>query len=59
MGHVDVARRAAQLFDEVIVAVYEGQEKPGALFTTDERIAWRGFCWPHRKQIFALTAFLA
>jgi pantetheine-phosphate adenylyltransferase len=39
LGHVDVARRAARLFDEVIVAVYEGQEKPGALFTTDERIA--------------------
>lgn len=38
LGHVDVARRAARLFDEVIVAVYEGQEKPGALFTTEERI---------------------
>jgi pantetheine-phosphate adenylyltransferase len=38
LGHVDVARRAAQLFDEVIVAVYEGQEKPGALFSTEERI---------------------
>lgn len=39
LGHVDVARRAARLFDEVTVAVYEGQEKPGALFATDERIA--------------------
>ena len=39
LGHVDVARRAARLFDEVIVAVYEGNEKPGALFTIDERIA--------------------
>jgi pantetheine-phosphate adenylyltransferase len=39
LGHVDVARRAARLFDEVIVAVYEGQEKPGALFSTAERIA--------------------
>lgn len=38
VGHVDVARRAAWLFDEVIVAVYEGQEKPGALFTPAERI---------------------
>ena len=38
LGHVDVARRAARLFDEVIVAVYEGQEKPGALFSTEERI---------------------
>ena len=39
LGHIDVARRAARLFDEVIVAVYEGQEKPGALFSTEERIA--------------------
>ena len=38
-GHIDVARRAAHLFDEVVVAVYEGSEKPGALFTTPERIA--------------------
>jgi pantetheine-phosphate adenylyltransferase len=39
LGHVDVACRAARLFDEVVVAVYEGQEKPGALFSTAERIA--------------------
>ena len=38
LGHVDVARRAARLFDEVIVAIYAGSEKPGALFTTGERI---------------------
>jgi pantetheine-phosphate adenylyltransferase len=39
LGHVDVARRAARLFDELIIAVYEGQEKPGALFTFPERVA--------------------
>jgi pantetheine-phosphate adenylyltransferase len=39
LGHHDVARRAARLFDEVVVAIYEGQEKPGALFTTVERLA--------------------
>ena len=39
LGHVDVARRGARLFDEIIVAVYEGQEKPGALFSTAERIS--------------------
>jgi pantetheine-phosphate adenylyltransferase len=39
LGHVDVARRAARLFDEVIIAIYEGQEKPGALFTFLEREA--------------------
>jgi pantetheine-phosphate adenylyltransferase len=38
LGHVDVARRAAHLFEEVIVAIYAGPEKPGALFTTGERL---------------------
>lgn len=38
LGHVDVAQRAAWLFDEVIVAIYEGPEKPGALFTPEERL---------------------
>jgi pantetheine-phosphate adenylyltransferase len=37
-GHLDVARRASQLFDQVIVAVYSRSEKPGALFTTEERL---------------------
>jgi pantetheine-phosphate adenylyltransferase len=39
LGHVDVAERAARLFDEVIVAVYEGSDKPGGLFSIEERIA--------------------
>ena len=39
LGHVDVAQRAARLFEEVIIAVYEGQEKPGALFSVPERVA--------------------
>jgi pantetheine-phosphate adenylyltransferase len=38
-GHIDVALRAAQLFDEVVVAVYTGGRKPNALFSTEERIA--------------------
>lgn len=37
-GHIDVARRAAGLFDDLVVAVYEGSEKPGALFSVAERI---------------------
>jgi len=37
MGHLDVAHRASRLFDEVVVAIYEGSDKPGALFTPDER----------------------
>ena len=38
LGHVDLVRRAARLFDEVILAVYEGSEKAGALFTPAERM---------------------
>ena len=38
LGHVDLAIRAAKLFDQVIVAVYARSEKPGALFAVDERV---------------------
>lgn len=38
-GHLDVARRAASLFDSVVIAVYDGAPKRGALFSTDERVA--------------------
>jgi pantetheine-phosphate adenylyltransferase len=36
-GHLDVALRAAKLFDRLVIAVYAASEKPGALFTVDER----------------------
>jgi pantetheine-phosphate adenylyltransferase len=36
-GHLDVARRAAALFDELIVAVAANPEKRTPLFTPDER----------------------
>jgi pantetheine-phosphate adenylyltransferase len=38
LGHVDIGRRAAKLFDHVIVAVYAHSDKPGALFSTEERV---------------------
>jgi pantetheine-phosphate adenylyltransferase len=38
LGHVDLAKRAARLFDQVIVAVYSRSEKPGALFPVEERV---------------------
>ena len=38
LGHVDVAKRAATLFDRVIVAVYATPSKE-LLFDADERIA--------------------
>jgi len=37
-GHVDVALRAAKLFDRLVLAVYAGTEKPNALFPVEERI---------------------
>ncbi len=36
-GHIDIARRAARLFDEVVIAVYDRPLKT-LLFTPDERI---------------------
>jgi pantetheine-phosphate adenylyltransferase len=38
MGHIDVAERAARVFDRVIVAIYERSEKPGSLFSAAERV---------------------
>ena len=36
-GHIDVAARAAALFDEVVIAVYSTPSK-NLLFSTDERV---------------------
>jgi pantetheine-phosphate adenylyltransferase len=36
-GHIDVARRATLLFDELVVAVFDAPSK-NLLFTTDERV---------------------
>ena len=37
VGHLDITARAAKLFDEVIVGVYDTPSK-SLLFTTDERV---------------------
>ncbi len=42
VGHIDVARRAVQIFDRVIVAVYGRSDKPDALFSVEERLAMAG-----------------
>jgi pantetheine-phosphate adenylyltransferase len=41
-GHVDVAERAARLFDQVILGIYSGDEVASkrAMFSTDERKAF-------------------
>lgn len=36
-GHMDIAQRAAKIFDQLIVAVYENPKKP-LLFSTAERV---------------------
>jgi pantetheine-phosphate adenylyltransferase len=41
-GHLDVARRAAGLFDELIVAIAANPEKRVPLFTPDERVEMIG-----------------
>src|SRR5699024_1153380 len=38
-GHLDVALRAARLFDPLILAVYEGSHKTSAMFSIPERVA--------------------
>ena len=39
-GHVDVALRAARIFDEIIIRVADNKEKEGRyLFTAEERVA--------------------
>jgi pantetheine-phosphate adenylyltransferase len=37
-GHIDIARRAAMIFDRLVVAVYNTPPK-NVLFTTDQRVA--------------------
>ncbi len=37
-GHIDVALRAAKLFDGLVVSIYSGSTKANALFEPDERI---------------------
>lgn len=38
LGHLDLVQRAAGLFDRAILAVAAQSTKPGALFTTEERV---------------------
>ena len=37
LGHIDIATRAAQIFDELVVAVYDRPAK-SLLFTVDQRV---------------------
>lgn len=41
-GHIDIAARAAKLFDELVVAIYVGSEQTGKqpMFSLDERVSF-------------------
>ena len=38
LGHLDVIEQAVELFGDVVVAVMHNHDKPGGLFTVDERV---------------------
>ena len=37
-GHMDVALRAAKLFDRLVICIYEGSHKSNELFSVEERV---------------------
>ncbi len=49
-GHIDIAVRAAQVFDEVIVSVYDMPKKK-LLFSVDERMALAQRCFQDYSNI--------
>ena len=50
LGHVDIARRASEVFDEVVVAVYDRSSK-NLLFSPAERIRMAKECLESYKNI--------
>lgn len=51
LGHIDVAKRAARLFDELVVAVYAGSEKGPGLFRLEERILLARQAFPFEENV--------
>jgi pantetheine-phosphate adenylyltransferase len=56
-GHVDLARRAARLFDQLYVAVYNGSGKAvkQGLFPAQERVALARACLAHLDNVVVDT----
>jgi len=51
-GHVDILERAAEMFDEVIVAVVDlPVRKGGTLFTAEERLGFLDGCTGHLSNV--------
>ena len=53
-GHVDIAKRASALFDELIVAIYDAPPKK-LLFSTDERLALASVALDHLSNVSVTT----
>jgi pantetheine-phosphate adenylyltransferase len=63
-GHVDVATRAARLFDELVVAAFHATSKANRLFTTEERVEMLQISLKHLPNVrvesyTGLTAYYA
>ena len=50
LGHVDIVRRALDLFDEVVVAIGVNSNKK-TLFSTEQRMAWVKSCFPGESRL--------
>ena len=50
LGHVDIVRRALDLFDEVVVAIGINSNKK-TLFSTEQRMAWVKDCFPGESRL--------
>jgi pantetheine-phosphate adenylyltransferase len=53
-GHIDIAERAAKLFEELFVCVYDTPSK-NLMFTTEERLALAKDSVSHVKNITVIT----
>ena len=50
-GHVDIATRASELFDELIIAVYDAPPTKTLMFTTEERVQLFQQSIPHLDNV--------
>jgi pantetheine-phosphate adenylyltransferase len=50
-GHLDIVQRASRLFDQVIMAVYDGPSKKQRLFNIEERVAFLEEATKHIPQV--------
>ncbi|CAN5595605.1 pantetheine-phosphate adenylyltransferase [soil metagenome] len=55
LGHVDLACRASRLFDKVVLGVYDGSKKPGALFDVAERVDMAARALSGHENIFVVS----